>query len=163
MQWMNDHRDKKGKGMAPPCKKTTAILWFLKDRRHPALMKVQRVARSKSWKMLRSALERKALQAHPGLQVNWCFTVKVETQEEMGKSKYWIPKFTVGKRISEAEAQEMARMWEFAHPSFFGTKVEDVVSDVDEEGERPERFDDDIESDDPQDPGMEEKQDDLPF
>ena len=109
-------------GDPPPCKKTTACLYYLRTEKYPVAMTVQRVARSKQFRGLRSALERKTLQVAdliasvPGAQVNWCFNL---TMEVIPYGSYYLPQWTIEEQLEKEEVEQMKKIFEFAAPLFF--------------------------------------------
>jgi hypothetical protein len=123
-EWKNMHNE------PPPCKKTTACLYYLRDDKFPAIMTVQRRARSTQFRGLRSALERKVLQvrelisAVPGCQVSWCFGLTLKAIEY---GTYYLPQWTIEEQLTEDQVREAAEIFEHAKPLFDTAGIQEIA------------------------------------
>lgn len=161
MSWMRSHFDEKGKAEKPPCAKVNALLGYSCEDEFPFIMRVSRRARTVQFKALRTALKRKVMKAHPGAQVNWCFKIRLTVE---AYDTYYVPVFTIlDEMLSIDEAKQMAKIWEVAHPLFFGATMEQVMDDNTVESDAPK--DQDYTDEKPAETEEERKEtlDSLPF
>ena len=125
--WKDSH------GENPPCKKTTACLFWLVDEKFPAVMTVQRRARSTQFRGLRSALDRKVMQvleltkSVPGAQVNWCFNLKLESVPYGKNVTYYLPQWTIEKQLNKKGVEEIAEIFAHAKPLFFSAGIQEIA------------------------------------
>lgn len=125
--WKDAHNE------IPPCKKTTACLFWLVDEKFPAVMTVQRRARSTQFRGLRSALDRKVMQvieltkSVPGAQVNWCFNLKMESVPYGKNVTYYLPQWTIEKQLNKKEVLEIQEIFAHAKPLFFSAGIQEIA------------------------------------
>jgi len=122
--WKDKHNE------PPPCKRTTACLFWLRSEKFPAVMTVQRRARTTQFRAIRTALDRKIIQVQdliksvPGAQVNWCFSLKLEV---IPYDTYYLPQWTIDKQLTKKEVEEAQKIFALTAPVFFSAGIQEIA------------------------------------
>lgn len=162
MDWFRVHGEK------PPCAKVTALLGYDWTRNFPFLMRLKRAAKSKAFRRFVNTLRSRVLNAHPGMQVNWCYKCKLSVEPE---KTYYMPVFEIIDKLSIDDAGIIAQVFTECSPILdkitTGEELEDSANSTnimsDEKEVKDSSSSNEINEDESGHTEKEVIEDDLPF